>query len=229
MEHILLLHGAIGAKDQMEQLTGFLKENYIVHAFNFRGHGGKNFPGNGFSIPDFADDVLAYLQQNKIESANIFGYSMGGYVAMYIAKYHPQFVNKVITLATKFYWDNEVAAKEVKMLQASTILEKLPAFAVQLEQRHSPNDWKLVLEYTKDMLLQLGKNNVLDVEDYKNISTPCLLLLGEKDKMITQEETVAVKKALVNSEFKLLTGMPHPIEQVDPGVIAALIIDFLEN
>ena len=226
MQHILLLHGAIGARDQLQSLADNLKDEYIVHSINFSGHGGEAFQED-FSIPHFAGDVLNYLQQNKIKQTNIFGYSMGGYVAMHLAKYHAQFVNKVITLATKFYWDEAVAAKEVKMLDANIILEKVPAFAKQLEQRHLPNDWKTVLEKTKKMLLQLGADNTFKLEDYKNISSPSLLLLGEKDKMISLEETVAVQKALPNATFKLLAGMPHPIEQADVNLLSLLIKEFV--
>lgn len=226
MQHILLLHGAIGAKDQLQSLVENLTDEYIVHNINFSGHGGKAFPGD-FSIPHFAGDALNYLQQNKIKQTNIFGYSMGGYVAMYVAKHRPEIVSKVITLATKFYWDEAVAAKEVKMLDANIILEKVPAFAKQLEERHLPNDWKVVLEKTKKMLLELGENNTLKSEDYRNISIPGLLLLGDKDKMISLEETVAVQKALPNATFKLLAGVPHPIEQVDVNLLSSLIKEFI--
>jgi pimeloyl-ACP methyl ester carboxylesterase len=226
MQQLLLLHGAIGAKDQLDPLAESLKDRFEVHTLNFNGHGGEALP-NDFSISGFANDVSNYLEQNNIRQINIFGYSMGGYVAMYLAKHHPQFVNKVITLATKFYWDEVVATKEVKMLDADIMLEKIPAFAKQLEQRHSPTDWKTVLEKTKEMLLELGKNNILKLEDYKEISIPCLLLLGDKDKMISLEETVAVHKALPNATFKSLPDTNHPIEQIDVNLLSSLIREFV--
>ena len=227
MHPLLIFHGAIGAKDQMQALADALKENCIVHTLNFSGHGGEPFPDKDFSIPLFAGEVLNYLQQNKIERVNIFGYSMGGYVAMFLAKHHPELVGRIITLATKFYWDEAVAAKEVKMLDAEIILQKVPEFAEQLRVRHLPNDWKMVLDKTKEMLLQLGQQNTLQLTDYKNILADCLLLLGDKDKMVTVDETIAVQKALPNADFKLLPGTPHPIEQVDTTMLASVITDFL--
>jgi len=71
---------------------------------NFSGHGGKPMTETKLSIALFADDVLDYIGKNRIVRANIFGYSVGGYVAVYIAKYRPVKVNHIITLATKFYW-----------------------------------------------------------------------------------------------------------------------------
>ena len=229
MRDIVLLHGAIGAKDQLESLAGELKDKYAVHLLNFSGHGGRAFPGAPFSIPYFAGNVLDHLQQHNIQRSAIFGYSMGGYVAMYLARHYPHAISRIITLATKFYWDEAVAAKEINMLDADKITEKLPAFAKQLEQRHAPNDWKTVLDKTKEMLLQLGLNNTLQLEDYTKISTPCLLLLGDKDRMITVDETIAVQRALPHSEFKLLPGVPHPVEQVDTRMLSSLIDEFLEQ
>jgi len=227
MQHLLLLHGAIGAKDQLDSLAVGLKDKYIVHAINFSGHGGAAFPENGFSISCFANDAVSYIQQNDLKTINIFGYSLGGYVAMYLARHYPKIISRVITLATKFYWDQIIAAKEIMMLDANSILEKLPSFAKTLEQRHFPNDWKTVLDKTKGMLLQLGISNKLQLKDYTNIFTPCLLLLGDKDKMISPDETVAVQRALPEARFKLLPDTPHPIEQVNMQLLCSLIKDFV--
>ena len=227
MKDLFLLHGAIGAKDQLQPLADVLKDKYRIHTFNFSGHGGEPF-AKEFSIPHFAEELSKYLQQHDLGMINIFGYSMGGYVAIYFAKQYPNTVDKLVTLATKFYWDETVATKEVKMLNADKIAEKLPGFAEQLKQRHSPNDWKTVLDKTKEMLLQLGKQNALQLADYSAISTPCLLLLGDNDKMVTLDETTAVKEALPNAKFQLLTNTPHPIEQADVNRLASVIDSFID-
>jgi pimeloyl-ACP methyl ester carboxylesterase len=227
MQDILLLHGAIGAKSQLFPLAEILKQNYKVHLLDFSGHGGKPFSTKAFSIPLFADEVNEYLQEHKIAKTHIFGYSMGGYVAMYLAKQEPQLVNRIITLATKFYWDEAVAAKEVKMLDGEIIEQKVPAFAAQLKERHQPNDWKEVLSKTRTMLLELGKQNALSLPGYKNIQSAALLLRGDKDKMVTTEETMAVQNALPTAEFMSLPNTPHPIEQIDTALLASTITDFL--
>jgi pimeloyl-ACP methyl ester carboxylesterase len=152
---------------------------------------------------------------------------MGGYAAMHLAKQYPEKISRLITLATKYYWDEKIAAKEVKMLDPATIQEKIPAFAAQLEQRHSPNDWKELLDKIKDLLLGLGSNNALQPEDYTSITTPSLLLLGDRDKMVTLDETVAVYKQLPSAQLGILPGTPHPLEQVNVKLLAQLINDFI--
>jgi pimeloyl-ACP methyl ester carboxylesterase len=228
MKHLLLLHGAIGAKDQLAPLADQLHQQYPIHTLNFDGHGGAAMPAEPFSIPLFAKNVIDYCTAANITTADIFGYSMGGYVAMYLAKHTPSLVGKVLTLATKFHWDEPTATRETKMLDAATISQKVPAFAAQLQQRHAPNDWTVVLENTKAMLLQLGQQNVLQVCDYTSIQHPCLLMLGDKDKMVTPEETVAVYRALPSAQLCILPGTPHPIEQVDLSLLTLHINRFLD-
>jgi len=222
----VLLHGAIGAKDQLQPLADLLNNDFNVHTFNFSGHGGKLFTEEPFSIKAFAAELEEILLTQQIQHASVFGYSMGGYVALYLAKQQPQLFTEIVTLATKFQWDETIAAKEVAMLNAERILEKVPAFAEQLKQRHAPNDWTLVLVKTKDMLLQMGKENPLLLSDYATINQPVLLLLGDDDKMVTREETEAVQNALPNSRFQLLEQTAHPIEKVNITVLAEIIREF---
>jgi pimeloyl-ACP methyl ester carboxylesterase len=225
MKPLLLLHGAIGAETQLMPLAELLSAHYKVYTFNFTGHGGKPYAA-GFSIASFANEVLDYMAENNLEKPLIFGYSMGGYVAMYLAKHHPEKVEKLATLATKFYWDSETAAKEVKMLNPDAITKKLPKFAETLQNRHHPEDWKVLLGKTAEMMLKMGENNPLSQEDYGHISTPSLVLLGDRDKMVGLDETVNVYKALPNGYFGVLPGTPHPIEQVDVLALSLVLKSF---
>lgn len=227
MQTLLLLHGAIGAKDQLQPLADALSAQYKVDTLNFSGHGGEPFADEPFSIALFANEVLAWLEDNRLHSVNIFGYSMGGYVGMYLAKHFPDKVEKLITLATKFLWNPAIAAKEAAMLDAATIERKVPAFAEQLQQRHAPNDWVALLEHTKALLTQLGENNTLTTEDYAAVATPCLLLLGDRDKMVTKEETMQVYQQLPKTQLGILPATPHQLERADPLLLSYLINRFL--
>lgn len=229
MQHLILLHGALGSKEQLQPLATILQNTFHVRSFNFSGHGGRPFPDIAFSIPLFAEQIAEYMKETNIEQANIFGYSMGGYAAMCLAKHFPDKINRLVTLATKFHWDAPTAAREVKMLDGNTIQTKVPAFAAQLQQRHAPNDWLVLLDKTKDLLTGLGNQNALQLEDYPSITAPCLLLLGDRDKMVTLDETVAVYKQLPNAQFGVLPGTPHALEQADLSFLAELISRFINE
>ncbi len=223
-----MLHGAIGAAVQLQPLKRCLSDRFNVYSLDFAGHGGRPYDSD-FTIELFANDVLQFVQQQNLDRVNIFGYSMGGYVAMYLAKHHAGKVNKIVTLATKYHWDEVTAAKEIKMLDPEKMEQKIPAFAAILRERHQPNDWKDVLKRTAEMMNGLGNDNPLKMEDYAAITTPSLLLLGDRDKMVTLEETVAVYKALPNAMMGMLPGTQHPIEQVNANTLAYMIDSFFMN
>src|SRR5687768_6245802 len=107
MRQLLLLHGAIGSSEQLKPLADNLSKDFHVHLFDFPGHGGKPLPA-GFSIQFFAESVVEYLNKNNLLKVSVFGYSMGGYVAMYLAKHYPLLIDHVITLATKFEWNEAI-------------------------------------------------------------------------------------------------------------------------
>lgn len=220
---LLILHGAIGASSQLKHIAAALSANYEIHLFDFPGHGGTALPDQPFSISLFADAVRVYIRTHKLQQLTVFGYSMGGYVAMYLAKDHPQLITRIITLGTKFHWDEATAVKEVKMLNADTISTKVPAFAAALAAIHAPNDWKAILQLSADMLTEMGFNNPLKADDYKSIHIPSLIMLGDRDKMVSLEETLAVYKQLPDAKMAVLPGTAHGIEQVDADLIAYLI------
>lgn len=226
MDNLLLLHGAIGSNAQFDSLRKEIGKVFKLYSFNFPGHGGEQIPETGFSIQLFADATISFMDKNKLEKVSIFGYSMGGYVALYLAKYFPERIEKVITLATKFHWDELTAQKEVRMLDADKIEAKIPAFATELKKRHAPVNWKSVLNETSEMLLKMGKDNPLKPNDYSTIKTPILILLGDNDKMVTLEETIAVNELLPNSRLEILANTSHPLEQVDAEMLASYIRDF---
>ena len=227
MKTLLLLHGAMGSSAQLESLTDSLQDAYSIHVLNFPGHGGRELPTQ-LSIPSFADYVKEYIETNELNQVSVFGYSMGGYVGLYLAKQHPTLIDKVITLATKLEWNEAIAAKEIQMLQPAVIEQKVPAFATVLSDRHQPQDWKTIMLKTQEMLMELGKRNALLLTDYTALQTPILLLLGDRDKMVTLNETVAAYQQLPNAQLGILPATAHPIEQVDSNLLAFHIKRFID-
>jgi pimeloyl-ACP methyl ester carboxylesterase len=229
MQPIILLHGALGSKTYMQPLAEALSGHLQVHSFNFSGHGGAPFPPTPFSIPLFSDELRIFIETNGIEGPHIFGYSMGGYAALHLAKQMPSSIGSVITLATKFHWDEATAARELNMLDADTIIAKVPALAALLQERHQPNDWRELLERTKELLTGLGVRNALQLEDYASITNKTLLLLGDRDKMVCLEETAAVYKQLPNAQMAVLPDTQHAFEHVKVELLSRLILEFLQG
>lgn len=223
MNPILLLHGALGSTSQLEPLKEKLQgRGKEVFMLNFSGHSGVPFRGS-FGIEIFTDDVLAFLHKQNLNQVDVFGYSMGGYVAVWLVWKHPERVGRIVTLGTKFDWSLESAEKEVRKLNAEKILEKVPAFARILEHRHAPNDWKELLRKTRDMMLDLGSKPLLAEENLKTIQHNILICLGDQDDMADRKYSEQVADWLPKGAFQLLENTPHPIEKVDLNRLSGLI------
>jgi esterase/lipase len=225
MKKLLLLHGAIGAASQFDKLKEELKDKFEIHTMNFSGHGGEAMPDK-FSIELFAEDVIKFLEKNKLENIDVFGYSMGGYVALYNASRHKNKINRIFTVATKFDWNEESSVKESKMLNPAKIEEKIPAFAKALEKRHSVQNWKIVMNKTAEMMIGLGKKPVLTDEVLGKIENEVLISVGDKDAMVTLEETANAAGKLKNGRLFIFSDTEHPIEKMDVKKLSNEIIKF---
>lgn len=223
---LLLLHGALGSKEQLIVLRKMLSEKREVYTLNFEGHGNwKN--DNDFTIELFSKNVVGFLQEHDISKVDIFGYSMGGYVALNVAKENPLLVNNIITLGTKFNWTRSFAEMEVKMLNPEQIQIKVPNFASRLNQLHGEN-WKNVVSKTALMMTALGNSPSLTPNDFKDIRNRILICLGALDKMSTIEESKNVADWMPNGEFKAISNFKHPIEAVPNDQLASIINEFLD-
>jgi len=224
---MLLLHGALGSKEQFVPLQERLSFEREVFIMDFEGHG-KSQSEYDFSIQLFTQNVIDFLKAKKISKVDIFGYSMGGYVALNLAKDNPNLVGKIITLGTKFEWTPDFAKKEIKMLNPNVIEMKVPVFAERLAHLHRTENWKSVVLKTAKMMKYLGENPILSEADFHKISNKTLILLGELDIMSTEHESKFVSNLLQNGRFKQIENLKHPIESAPVEKIAAIISDFLK-
>ena len=222
MKTILLLHGALGAAQQLQPLSELLKNDFEVHCLEFEGHG-QTPSEKPFSIDGFVDNLKDYLDEKNLRNIIVFGYSMGGYVALKLAARNPEYFEKIITLGTKFHWTAEAAEKEVQYLIPEKIEVKLPAYAAMLAGLHGASSWKTLMQKTADMMLRLGNGEATSDELFKQIVVPCSLCLGDKDQMVSREETERIKDMITHAEFELLEDTVHPIDRVDVARLAALI------
>jgi esterase/lipase len=222
---IILLHGALGSKTHFEELQQLLTEKTEVHTLNFSGHGGEAFEDN-FNIHQFSIELKSYIDTFPRKQFCVFGYSMGGYVALYLERHFPGTVASIYTLATKFDWNVESSAQEAAMLNADKILEKVPPFAKQLENRHGSEKWKVLLERTAKMMLEMGINPPLSFNDFSEIKVPVVITRGDLDKMVSKEESVNVANALPNGFFRSYSNWQHPFEKIDVNILATDLIAF---
>lgn len=227
MKQLLFLHGALGAQSQFDTLKEKLSGTYHCHSLDFYGHGSSSF-STDFGIGAFSTQVLEYIEQYDIKGCDVFGYSMGGYVALFLEHSHPGTFGKIMTLGTKFNWTPESSEKEAYFLNPVTIQEKVPKYAEALQKLHGEK-WMQLCEQTADMMRYLGAMPLITDHTLATIQIPVRIGLGDADKMVSIEETMQAFRSLEQGSFLIMPTTPHPLEQVNMDRLAYKIEKFLES
>ncbi len=228
MKPLILLHGATGSGTQFQPLVHQLKD-FVNYSFNFEGHGEALPTEREFRIEHFAENLQYFIEHHDLAPARIVGYSMGGYVALWLAAHRPELIHSIITLGTNLAWSPAHAQQQVRFLNADAMEEKVPAYAAELKLRHAVSDWRLVLAKTANMMLDLGENPRLTAEVFSRIQCRVRYGVGDRDKMVSFNETLEAYRATPNAEFYVLPDTEHPLDRVSPKRWAALIRDFFSE
>jgi esterase/lipase len=225
MQPVILLHGALGSATDFEPLKLILSaDNIPVHTLLFSGHGKSAFNSN-FGIGQFTLELEDFIIRNRLVKPNVFGYSMGGYVALNLARKESTLQGNIITLGTKFNWNVETVEKEIKMLQPDLMIQKVPAYVKTLEEKHGPS-WRDLVTQTSEMMQSLAKNNLLAPQILTHIPNKVLVGLSDNDQMVTLDETLMVCKSLPNAGMFMLPCSRHPLESSDLEIMAAIVKRF---
>ena len=119
---VLLLHGwTVSADLNFFALYGELAARHRVIALDHRGHGRGMRPGTSFSLEDCADDAAALLSELGTGPAVLFGFSMGGAVAMLLHHRHPDLVAGMVFCGTALEW--KATARERLVWRGMSLLE----------------------------------------------------------------------------------------------------------
>lgn len=209
MSNIILLHGAIGSKKEMEAIENELtKQNHSVFNLNFPGHGSEAESDQLFSIEYFAESVRKTI--DALDEVYIIGYSLGGYVALCLCEWYPEKIKGVATFGTIFNWSPEQSDKQIAQIQPEKLKEKVPAFADYLQNIHS-DKWEKVLTNTHNLLKALGQNPLLNEERLTSIHQKVLITQGDKDALVDLEASIMVYRKLKNANFCVYPKTGHPI------------------
>jgi esterase/lipase len=128
MKTLLFLPGALGDSTQFGHLKALLNNEFEVICPNYPGHAKQSFLETPLSIQALSEWLMEVLK-NQIDPVAVFGYSLGGYLALYTALHYPVKFDSIMTLATKFDWKRVLPADHAKLLELDTLQAKTPALS----------------------------------------------------------------------------------------------------
>lgn len=222
MKDLVLLHGALGSSKELEKVKNILSADFNVYTFDFNGHG--NEEATNFYIDGFSNDLKAFITKYELDQPFVFGYSMGGYVALYHETKYPGSIGSLLTLGTKFDWNPESSSREAGFLVPELILIKAPHYAEYLSEIHGI-DWKENMRLTKELMLRLGDQPVLNEQSLKIVEIPVTIARGSNDRMVSPDESQWASNLINSANYYEIPEFDHPLNKLDDAKLAKMILD----
>ena len=238
---IIFLHDATDSSYSWCLTIPFLSDTYRTYALDLRGHGNSEKPLHGYSIVQFSEDVIAFIDELAIERAVMDGHSLGSLIAHQLASVYADRVSHLVLLSSattavgneiyKFLWDEIIGRPEFQDPIDPQFIRELktgpnpidPVFFenVVTEAAKVPAQvWKLTFRG----LLTNDHTDFLD-----DINIPTLIMWGSLDVFFSLSDQQALQAALgITPDFVVFDNAGSNIHWEEPQEVASEIRFFIE-
>lgn len=222
-EPLILLHGGLGNTESWANQIPTFAKHYKVIAVDSRGHGRSTRDDATYTIALMTKDVLAVMDDLKIQKARVVGWSDGANIAINMAMNYPSRTEKVFAFGANYnvagsrddYETNPVVGLFIEKAQSdyarlSPTPDDFEGFVGALTTgmwEHEPN-------FTHK---QLGE-----------IKAPIAIVFGAHDEFIKLEHAKNMAALIPNSKFILFPNGSHFALWQMPEKFNAAAIDFLK-
>ena len=191
--------------------------DFTVYAFSR-----KNALPEGYTTHDMARDQAEAMEQLGIQKADIFGVSMGGMIAQYLAIDYPERVNKLILTVTSAR-PNPILTESIEewvscaMRDDHTALMDSNVRRIYSDGYYRKNKWmvpimgKLTKPKSYDRFyVQAGACLTHDAyESLNQIKTPTLVIGGEKDLSLGGDASKEIAEKIPSAELRMYEQWGH--------------------
>lgn len=194
----------------------FFKQ-YTVYMFSR-----KNDMPEGYSIRDMAADQACAMSMLGIEKASVLGVSQGGMIAQYLAIDHPELVEKLV-IAVSAPSCNDIIEENIKRwLSYARKGDHKQLMIDTAERSYSPAYLKkyrllypllgLIGRSSDYRRFRTNAESILHFnasEEISTITSPTLIIAGEKDQIVGEEAALSMKLRIRNSRLHIYPGLGH--------------------
>jgi 3-oxoadipate enol-lactonase len=228
-----------------EQVPAFSTE-YRVIVFDNRGVARSSDPGGAFSILMMAQDVIGLLDHLKMDSAHVIGLSMGGMIAQELAIRYPERVKGLVLASTHCGGPHQITASEeirsimMDMIRTGSEESKLKAAACLFYKKTLEKRPEVARRYSEVSLKRpvsaktlskqweaISKHDAFD--RLSRIKAPTLVLTGDADVLIPQENSRILAESIPGAELKIISGGGHQVLVEQPEACNAAVLAFLRK
>lgn len=241
---LIILHGLLGSLDNWATLAKKFAENYTVFVIDQRNHG-KSPHSNNFNYEILANDLLEFMDEHHIYSANILGHSMGGKTAMLFALENPDKINKLIIAdiaPVNYNGGHEIifqallkidlksikSRKEVDdLLEKDIKLFSIRQFLMKGLTRNKEREfvWKYNLKGIWNAYQEIIKSFQKEDEIFEKDT---LFIKGENSNYILDEYLTDIEKYFPNYKLKTIDHAGHWLHAEKPTAFYTIVSEFLQ-
>lgn len=228
---LVFLHPLGGAVELWEIALGEFAQDFHVLALDFLGCGKSDRPDIPYSISLLSDQVIALLDDRKVDRAALIGNSVGGHVAIHAAAGQSARVSALVaanasglhsTARTLFSQGILLSARlgqhlpvnppEPVIRMVLNSLYGLPGrdaeflsrfYASQMDGEDGER-WKRAFIRTLHSILETNIE-----EEASTLDLPTLILWGENDRLLGKDGGEAFQKLIRGSKLKVVRGAGH--------------------
>ncbi len=219
---LVLLHGGLLTIDlTFGPVQAELAKDHRVIGIELQGHGHTADVDREFTLADLAADVVGVLDHLGIERADVFGFSLGGEVALELLTGHPQRVRRAV-VASAQYLDSGYRPEISDPKQDSPLLPTADDFAAMVtahaEVSPTPDRFEETLRKIHLALFPLpGWSD----EQLRAITAPTLVVIGDRD-FVRPQHAVDMHELIPGSQLAVLPDHMH--QQVPASALIAPIV-----
>ena len=209
---LILLHGNGESSDYFRGQIDVFAERYHVYAPDTRGHGRTPRGASPFTIRQFAEDLLGFLDEHQIEKAHLLGFSDGGNIAMAFALRYPERVDRLILNGANL---SPAGAKRSVQIPIEIGYRIAKRFAAKNESARRKAEL---------LGLMVEEPNVQPAELQK-IRARTLVIAGTRD-MILRRHTELIAESIPDAQLVFLEG-DHFVAGKHPEAFNRAVLAFL--
>lgn len=215
--------------------------NYIstyanVFCLDMPGFGESEEFKNPWSLDEYVDFIINFINDLKIKELTVIGHSNGGRVAIKLAnRKNLEFkINKIILMGSAGVIHKKSLIKKVKIyfckfckkiLEISLIDKIFPNLLLNLKKAFGSEDYRNASPVLRESLVKLVNEDLTPFLPYINIST--LLIWGENDKATPLIDGKIMEKYIPNSGLVSIRNGSHYIFLDNPCYVNNIIYSFL--
>ena len=245
-ETIVFAHGLLWSHWMFHNQVAFLKSNYRILAYDFRGQGGTTAKNGKYDLDSLFEDTVEIIETLVGKPVIFAGLSMGGYVGIALAAKRPDLVKKLILMEattdaetlesiskykmlnnmvkTVGYWPVEKSIMNLmfgkKFLQDKTRSDQYDFFLKKLKE----NNRYLIVKATEGVITRFSTEYHLP-----NIKCKTLVLVGRDDIPCPVEKSEYLAENIPNAKLMVIEGAGHTGPLEEPEKYNQAIKDFIEN